>query len=134
MKWWNSAFNPQGSRVIIVVVLVCKPILQAKWSDFFVFGSISNFILAMLIIFTNILIIFFTPFIGLLTFFLSACFWNESYLITSNLSLYSTSQIFELPYTSSKWSILIGVFKTLEFSHPPFFIPPQPPSPNSSLP
>ncbi len=98
-----------------IILLVCKPILQAKWSGFFAFGSISNFILAILIILINILIIFFTPFIGLLTFFLSTCFWNESYLIVSILSLCSTSQIFELPYTSNEWSILIGVFKTLEF-------------------
>ncbi len=105
--------------------------MQAKWSGFFTFGSISNFILAMFIILTNILITFLTPFIGLLTFFLSACFWNESHLIASNLSLCSTSQIFELLYTSSKWPILIGVFRILES---PFFIPHDPASPNSSLP
>jgi hypothetical protein len=109
--------------------LVCKPILQAKWSCLFAFGSTSNFILAMFIILTNILIKFFTPSIGLLAFFLSTCFWNESHLIASNLSLCSTSQIFELPYTSSKWPILIRVFKTLEFPHLPFLIPTRPPFP-----
>jgi hypothetical protein len=33
-KRWNSVFNAQCSRLIIVViVLVWKPILQAKWSN-----------------------------------------------------------------------------------------------------
>jgi hypothetical protein len=32
-----------------ILANVGKPILQAKWSGFFAFGSISNFILAMLI-------------------------------------------------------------------------------------
>ncbi len=77
---------------------------------------------------------FFHPFHRFISLFLSVCLWNESHLIASNLSLCSTSQIFELPYTSSKWPILIGVFKTLEFPHPPFLIPHDPPFPNFSLP
>ncbi len=103
-----TALRPLKDRhqFFYIVRLVCKPILQAKWSGFFAFGSISNFILVMLIILTNILITFFTPFISF--FFVS---------------------IFELPYTPSKWPILIGVFKILEFSHPPFLIPPRPPFP-----
>jgi len=129
----NKFIKVNQPHQFFIVLLVGKPILQAKWG-FFAFGSISNFILAMLIILTNILITFFTHFIGLLAFFLSACFYNESHLIASNLSLCSTSQIFELPYISSKWPILIGVFETLEFLHPSFLIPPQPPFPNSSLP
>ncbi len=129
----NKFIKVNQPHQFFLVLLVGKPILQAKWG-FFAFGSISNFILAMFIILTNILITFFTHFIGLLAFFLSACFKNESHSIASNLSLCSTSQIFELPYTSSKWPILIGVFKTLEFPHPPFLIPPRPPFPNSSLP
>ncbi len=116
----------------------CKSNLLQKHAriqeNYYAFGNISNFILAMLIILTNILITFFTLFIGLLAFSLSTCFWNEFHLIANNLFLCSTSQIFEFSYTSSKWPILIGVFKTLEFPHPPFLIPPRPPSPNSSLP
>jgi hypothetical protein len=49
----------QTPQDTLYIRLVCKPILQAKWSGFFAFGSISNFILVMLIILTNILITMF---------------------------------------------------------------------------
>jgi hypothetical protein len=51
--WMDEKDHHQG---YYISRLVCKPILQAKWSGFFAFGSISNFILVMLIILTNILI------------------------------------------------------------------------------
>ncbi len=52
-EWYPLQTHPRGYP------LHCKPILQAKWSGFFAFGSISNFILVMLIILINILIIMF---------------------------------------------------------------------------